>query len=53
MTTESTTEQLGFIDKFFGAINNAQFTSIEVGFDVLTALALFYHKYFGWIISIR
>ena len=50
MATESTTEQLGFIDSFIETFNNAQFTSIEVGFDVLTALALFF-TFFGYLIS--
>ena len=49
MATESTTEQLGFIDKFFEAFNN-QTPGIEIGFDVLTALALFF-TFFGYLIS--
>ena len=49
MATENTTEQLGFIDKFFEAFNN-QTPGIEIGFDVLTALALFF-TFFGYLIS--
>ena len=49
MATENTTEQLRFIDRFFEAFNN-QTPGIEIGFDVLTALALFF-TFFGYLIS--
>jgi hypothetical protein len=50
MATESTTEQLGLIDKFLEMFNNTHFTSIEIGFDVLTGLALMF-TFIGYLYS--